>query len=199
MDSAFGTLTTQFDEIVTTGKNLVSNVEGRLLWLEMLKALDAALPKDTRPAEERKETAEDVTARNELHIMSMDCEWTDEVGTWYAAVAPMIADAKTATFRQKRRRKRPPLRRKVRSKAKCRPTARRRRKAIPQRLIPRQRRLIPRWTRPQLAWPIPMPWSAPMACQSTARQLLAGPGRPRLDHSAQGLPLPQHLSGKAGT
>lgn len=100
MDSAFGTLTTQFDEIVTTGKNLVSNVEGRLLWLEMLKALDSALPKDTRPAEERKETAEDVTARNELHVVSMDCEWTDEVGTWYTAVAPMIADAKTATFRQ---------------------------------------------------------------------------------------------------
>ena len=51
----------KFDGIVTTAQNLVSNVEGRLLWLELLKAVDAALPKDMRPAEERKETAEDVT------------------------------------------------------------------------------------------------------------------------------------------
>ena len=30
------------------------------MWLELLKAIDAALPKDTRPTDERKETAEDV-------------------------------------------------------------------------------------------------------------------------------------------
>ena len=76
--SSFTELTAKFDTIVETGKNLVSNVEGRLLWLELLKALDVAMPKDTRPAEERKETAEDVTARNELHITSMDCEYMDE-------------------------------------------------------------------------------------------------------------------------
>ena len=36
------TLTSQFDTMVETGKNLVSNVEGRLLWLEMLKAIDTS-------------------------------------------------------------------------------------------------------------------------------------------------------------
>src|SRR5690606_32428345 len=39
-------LTTKFDTIVNTGKNLQSNVDGRLLWLELLKAIDTALPKD---------------------------------------------------------------------------------------------------------------------------------------------------------
>ena len=39
----------QFDKVVTTAKNLQSNVDGRLLWLELFKAIDAALPRDTRP------------------------------------------------------------------------------------------------------------------------------------------------------
>lgn len=104
MDAAQTELTTKFDSIVTTSKNLVSNVEGRLLWLELLKAIDAALPKDTRSAEERKETEEDVTSRKELHITSMDCEYMDATmtPTWYASVSPMIAEAKTASFRQKK-------------------------------------------------------------------------------------------------
>ncbi len=104
MDTAQTTLTAQFDGIVTTAQNLVSNVEGRLLWLELMKAVDAALPRDVRPADERKETAEDVTARVELHITSMDCEYMDEASTtaWYASIAPMIADARAASFRQKK-------------------------------------------------------------------------------------------------
>jgi len=104
MDAAQNELTTKFDGIVTTAKNLVSNVEGRLLWLELLKAIDAALPKDTRPAEERKETAEDVTSREELHITSMDCEYMDApaTATWYASVSPMIAEAKASGARQKK-------------------------------------------------------------------------------------------------
>ncbi len=101
MDTNYTTLTSQFDTIVETGKNLVSNVEGRLLWLEMLKALDSALPKDTRPADERKETAEDVTTRNELHITSMDCEFIPDASVWYAGVQPLIAEAAQSTTRMK--------------------------------------------------------------------------------------------------
>jgi type IV pilus assembly protein PilM len=99
MDAKYTTLTSQFDTIVETGRNLVSNVEGRLLWLEMLKAIDSALPKDTRPNDERKETAEDVTIRNELHITSMDCEFVADASTWYAGVQPLIAEAAQSTTR----------------------------------------------------------------------------------------------------
>jgi type IV pilus assembly protein PilM len=81
-------LTTKFDRITTIGNNLQSNVDGRLLWLEMLKAVDAALPKDTRPPEQRKETAEDIAQRPELHIESMDCEYFSDLSLWKNIVNP---------------------------------------------------------------------------------------------------------------
>jgi len=76
-----------FDTIEETGASLVSNVEGRLVWLELLKAVDAALPHDERPAEQRKETAEDISARNELHFSSLDQQHFEDLeGDWFTAV-----------------------------------------------------------------------------------------------------------------
>jgi type IV pilus assembly protein PilM len=92
-------LTTKFDEITKIGENLQSNVDGRLLWLELLKAVDTAMPRDTRPADQRKETAEDVTARNELHIQSMDCEYMDDVGPWFTSISPLYEQAKQVAAR----------------------------------------------------------------------------------------------------
>src|SRR5262249_2749985 len=76
-----------------------SNVDGRLLWLELLKAVDSAIPKDTRPATERKETAEDVTARKEIHVQSMDCEYLDDLGTWYTGISPNYEQANQSATR----------------------------------------------------------------------------------------------------
>ncbi|HEY4232388.1 MAG TPA: pilus assembly protein PilM [Lacipirellulaceae bacterium] len=90
-------LAAKFDDITKIGQNLQSNVDGRLLWLELLKAIDTAMPKDARPADQRKETAEDVTARNELHIQSMDCEFLEDVGPWFAAISPLYAESKKAS------------------------------------------------------------------------------------------------------
>jgi type IV pilus assembly protein PilM len=89
-----GQLTAQFDTVTEIGKNLRSNVDGRLLWLEVLKAIDAALPKDTRPPEERKETAADVAQRPELHIQSIDCEFFPDLASWYALIAPTYDGAR---------------------------------------------------------------------------------------------------------
>ena len=61
-----------FTRIEELGNSLVSNVEGRLLWMELLKGLDAAMPTDTRPAEQRKDTAEDISQREELHITASE-------------------------------------------------------------------------------------------------------------------------------
>jgi type IV pilus assembly protein PilM len=77
----------QFDSITKIGDNLQSNVDGRLLWLELLKAVDAALPKDPRPQEKREETAEDVAKRPELHILSMECEYMPDLTPWHTGVA----------------------------------------------------------------------------------------------------------------
>jgi type IV pilus assembly protein PilM len=89
----------RFDTLTQTGQNLQSNVDGRLLWLELLKAVDAAMPRDGRPADDREETAEDITQRPELHITSMDCEQFDDVSQWYAGVAPLYDAAKQSMAR----------------------------------------------------------------------------------------------------
>jgi type IV pilus assembly protein PilM len=73
----------------------VSNVEGRLLWLELMKAIEAALPKDPRPADEREETAEDITQRTELHIEAMDQQhYTDLGGEWFSVVQASYEEAR---------------------------------------------------------------------------------------------------------
>jgi type IV pilus assembly protein PilM len=87
-------LAAKFDEITQIGENLQSNVDGRLLWLEVLKAIEAALPKDTRPPEERKETAEDVAQRTELHIQSIDCEYFPDLAVWFAGIQKTYDDAR---------------------------------------------------------------------------------------------------------
>jgi type IV pilus assembly protein PilM len=93
-DSANQEIRSKFDASVATGLKLISNIEGRYRWLELLKAIDAALPKDERPIEERKETAEDIAKRNELHIVSIETQSFADVGTeWFANVQTAYADA----------------------------------------------------------------------------------------------------------
>lgn len=81
-----GTLKAEFEKITGIGDSLQSNVDGRLLWLELLKAVDAALPKDTRPAEKRLETEEDIANRPELHIQSMECEYFADLTPWTTGI-----------------------------------------------------------------------------------------------------------------
>ena len=83
----------------------------------MLKAIDAALPKDTRPPEKRKETEEDIAKRPELHIQSMDCEYFADLTPWQTSIAANLtkkaAPAAPAARRDRRgplpRRRMPPL------------------------------------------------------------------------------------------
>jgi len=84
---------TAFDTNKTTGENLVSNVEGRLLWLELTKAISAALPTDQRPVEEREETQEDISNRKELHITSVDAQYFEDLSTYFSQVEPAYAEA----------------------------------------------------------------------------------------------------------
>jgi type IV pilus assembly protein PilM len=87
-------ITAKFDEITKIGTNLQSNVDGRLLWLELLKAIDTALPKDTRKPEERKDTAADIANRPELHIESMDCEYFADLTPWRTATSRYYISSK---------------------------------------------------------------------------------------------------------
>ena len=71
------------EKIKTIQTNLTSNVEGRLAWLELVKALDAALPDDPRP---REENAAHVMSREELHIIALDEQHYADLGAEYFTV-----------------------------------------------------------------------------------------------------------------
>ncbi len=73
----------EFEMLKATGESLVSNVEGRMRWLELIKAVGSAVPIDPRPMEERKESAEDISTRNELHLVSMVAREYDDIGSEY--------------------------------------------------------------------------------------------------------------------
>jgi type IV pilus assembly protein PilM len=98
------TLVSKFDELLGYRRNLLSNVDGRLLWLELMKAIDAALPKSQldKPLDEL--TATDVSNMNELHIERLECEYMPNVGVWYAGAERvykesigLVVDDKPAT------------------------------------------------------------------------------------------------------
>jgi type IV pilus assembly protein PilM len=101
------------------GQHLVGNVEGRLRWLELLKAIDVCLPSESqrppvRPEaagaaasttdktdspKDKADQAKLIAARHELHITSLECQHVDDASTWYAAVksyeqAPADTEAK---------------------------------------------------------------------------------------------------------
>jgi type IV pilus assembly protein PilM len=78
------------------GKDLVTNVEGRIRWLELLKAIDACLPpaEEPKPIDEKakdKEAARtnEIMQRPELHITNIDCLEVDDITAWKAATDAM--------------------------------------------------------------------------------------------------------------
>ncbi len=87
-DTQFNEITNHFDNVTKIGQSLQSNIDGRLQWLEFMKAFTAALPRDERPPDERKDTPEDVSIRNELHIERMDCEYVPDLAKWFDTVKP---------------------------------------------------------------------------------------------------------------
>lgn len=90
-------LQAQFQEAYETGQKLVSNIEGRYRWLELMKAIDTALPKDERPAEEKELTAEDISQRPELHIVSIETQKFNDLGTeWFPSIQSAYEDARGA-------------------------------------------------------------------------------------------------------
>jgi len=71
-----------FSETDNIGMNLVGNVEGRIQWLELLKAVLACLPSDPPGEEPPKE----IWLRNQLHLTSLRCDKVENLQDWYTAV-----------------------------------------------------------------------------------------------------------------
>ena len=84
------------------GQHLVGNVEGRIRWLELMRAIDQCLP----PHDYRKPDAKivdpqndappktldpeslraEIENREELHVKNLECQYCDDVSTWYSLV-----------------------------------------------------------------------------------------------------------------
>ena len=70
---------TDTDEV---GKHLVGNVEGRTLWLELLKTIGDCLPPYDRSPQHDKPIEE----RDELHITNLECRQVADLSQWFAGV-----------------------------------------------------------------------------------------------------------------
>ncbi|MCL2744807.1 MAG: pilus assembly protein PilM [Planctomycetaceae bacterium] len=71
-----------FDEIDNIGRNLTSNVEGRITWLELLRAINAALPAEKEKLDGKK--ADDIAKQNRLFISNIEAVDIDDLAAWFA-------------------------------------------------------------------------------------------------------------------
>jgi type IV pilus assembly protein PilM len=96
--SSYDSAKAEFERISKVGEDLIGNVDGRLLWLELLTAVNQCLPAD--PPDKR--AALKAWERNEIHITGMECEHFPELSSWYQqGIASRIAEAeKAAAARQ---------------------------------------------------------------------------------------------------
>ena len=69
-------------EVREIAQKLTGHVEERMLWLELLAAIDAALPQETRNPK-----PEDIGERNEMHIESIDVQKFEDLSTWYTGIS----------------------------------------------------------------------------------------------------------------
>ncbi len=85
-----------FDSTRQIGDHLIGNVEGRIVWLELLKAVNECLPQynpedqqaGTAPVDEDLSPAEEIAQRDELHITSMEVQRVHDLAQWFSRVHP---------------------------------------------------------------------------------------------------------------
>ena len=84
---------TEFKDTTKLGQDLIGNVDGRLLWLELYKTVNQCLPSD--PSDNRPAA---IGERNELHIEELNCERFTDLGKWYttAGIAELIKNQQSA-------------------------------------------------------------------------------------------------------
>jgi type IV pilus assembly protein PilM len=79
------------DDTKLIGTHLVVNVEGRLRWLELLKAIDEALPFD-----DPKNEPEDITERRTLYITNVECQYAEDVSSWFTGMSKFYSGPEKA-------------------------------------------------------------------------------------------------------
>lgn len=81
--SAFDEAKTQFQTVSDIGDRVVHSVDGRATWLDVMKAIDSAIPRDP---DALKKPLDKIYEREQVHIESIDCVKMPALEAWYAAV-----------------------------------------------------------------------------------------------------------------
>ncbi len=84
----------KFEDVKKIGTHLVQNVDNRVVWAELLLAINRCLPRDPRG-----ERPKNIYERNELHITNLDCWSVADVGVWYKNVQQQRFDAQATPGR----------------------------------------------------------------------------------------------------
>jgi type IV pilus assembly protein PilM len=78
----------EFKTLDQTGQHLVANVEGRVIWLELLKFVNECLPSVAKnppkpPAGKETDVGWQLQKREELRIDSLECAQVDDLAEWF--------------------------------------------------------------------------------------------------------------------
>ena len=73
----------------------MGNVEGRVRWLELLKAINVCLPSDQGRKPE--DPLPSIPEREELHVTNLECQQMEDVSQWYTHVKPWVGTAPDTT------------------------------------------------------------------------------------------------------
>ncbi|MDD3586611.1 MAG: pilus assembly protein PilM [Thermoguttaceae bacterium] len=84
-----GTEVTNFKSVDQIGRNLTSNVEGRLTWLELIKAVNLAIPAEDPSAEILKDGVapaikrEAIERQKRIYIRNIEVQHIDDLSAWF--------------------------------------------------------------------------------------------------------------------
>lgn len=87
----FATASQNYDSVRQIGNSLADIGQRRIVWAELLKAINECLPKDEKPPD-------NISERNIIYVDAIDCERKADVNEWKTAAQQLIpADEKAAT------------------------------------------------------------------------------------------------------
>jgi len=94
----------RLEDQVALGKELSGNSDRRLLWLELLKAINRALPQDdgVAPGEVRDPNTHPISQRKDLHIEYVESEYFEDLSKWFTPAVrdKYVDDLKSITEKQ---------------------------------------------------------------------------------------------------
>ena len=81
----------ELDATVQIGQHLIGNVDNRLAWLEMVRAVNECLPrnpikKNAETGQEEEIRPEEIESREEINVTSIECQQVGDFSRWWSGV-----------------------------------------------------------------------------------------------------------------